>query len=118
VALDRDGRHALSASDDYTLRWWDLAAGTARVLEGHTAAVSAVALTSDGRHALSGSDDRTLRWWDLATGRCLAVFAGNDPFLAVACCPTQPRRCCAGDARGRFYLFNVEGLDGWLMSRE
>ena len=66
LALLPDGR-ALSASDDGTLRLWDLATGESRVLEGHTGTVSALAVLPDGR-ALSGSSDGTLRLWDLESG--------------------------------------------------
>jgi hypothetical protein len=78
--------HALSGSDDGTLRWWDLHSGQClAVLQGHDSPVWAVALSSDGRHALSGSSDRTLRYWDLHSKQCLAVLEGHQhPVYAVA----------------------------------
>ena len=89
VALAPDGGHALSASWDGTLRWWDLAAGRClRTLEGHTDRVRALALAPDGGHALSGSADSTLRWWDLGAGRCLHTLKGhNGSVRAVALAP-------------------------------
>ena len=65
-----DGRRVVSASDDQTLKVWDLASGRAvATLEGHTAWVSACAVTPDGRRVVSASDDKTLKVWDLASGR-------------------------------------------------
>ena len=65
-----DGRRALSASEDRTLRLWDLETGrTLATLEGHSGRVTACAVLPDGRRALSASLDRTLRLWDLETGR-------------------------------------------------
>src|SRR5437870_3098950 len=86
VALSGDGRHALSGSDDDTLRWWDLEGGRCRrTLAGHTGSVEAVALSGDGRHALSGSSDDTLGWWDLEGGRCLSTLDGHTHWVrAVA----------------------------------
>ena len=62
VAVTADGRLAVSASEDGTLKVWDLAAGAhLRTLRGHTDRVNAVAVTADGRQALSASDDGTLK---------------------------------------------------------
>src|SRR5512135_2205327 len=58
VAWSPDGQHALSGSDDNTVRLWEVESGHClRVLEGHTASVLSVAWSPDGQRALSGSDD-------------------------------------------------------------
>ena len=106
--------HALTGSDDDTLRWWDVESGRClTTLEGHTNEVNAVALSSDGRRALSGSDDRTLRWWDLEakekSRQCLAIFPCDAPVSALALSPTEPL-VAAGDSRGRVHFFRIEGL--------
>jgi hypothetical protein len=53
---------------DRTVRLWELAASTARVLEGHTGWVSALAVLPDGSLASAGNDG-TVRMRDLASGR-------------------------------------------------
>ena len=60
--------HALSWSDDGTLRVWDFATGEGRALIGHEDGVTGALLLPDGQ-VLSWSRDRTLRVWDLATGK-------------------------------------------------
>ncbi|HEX8106456.1 MAG TPA: hypothetical protein VF516_01960 [Kofleriaceae bacterium] len=63
-----DGRHAVSASSDHTLKVWELASGRpVATLQGHTDRVTACAVTPDGRHVVSASDDHTLKVWDLGT---------------------------------------------------
>jgi WD40 repeat protein len=70
VAVTADGRFAISASRDRTLKVWDLATGqTVRTLEGHTSDVNGVVVMADGRFAVSASHDKTLKVWNLATGR-------------------------------------------------
>jgi WD40 repeat protein len=65
VAVTPDGRRAVSASADDTLKVWDLETGRElRTLEGHTDWISAVAVTPDGRRAVSASADQTLRVWE------------------------------------------------------
>src|ERR1039458_4412368 len=78
VAVTPDGRRAVSASWDHTLKVWDLATGRALcTLEGHSDSVNGVAVTPDGQRAVSASWDRTLKVWDLASGRALRTLEGH-----------------------------------------
>src|SRR5271166_4998269 len=56
VAITLDGRCAVLASEDNTLRVWDLGTGqSVRTLEGHSSVVRGVTITPDGRRAVSAS---------------------------------------------------------------
>ena len=84
VGVTPDGRRAVSASEDVTLRIWDLESGQLlRTLEGHLGGVE-VAVTPDGRRVVSGSKDKTLRVWDLESGQtCVlskAIRTGSVPW--------------------------------------
>ncbi len=58
-----------SASDDKTIRLWDIATSVhQQTLKGHRASVGKVAFSPDGNTLASASDDRTTRLWDIATG--------------------------------------------------
>src|SRR5262249_44909398 len=84
VAISANGRIAVSAGADRTLRVWDLDDGRClALLEGHTDSVNAVAVTSDGRFAVSGGSDRTLRWWDLFRGRCVRTMEGHRDWVTT-----------------------------------
>ncbi|XXT24073.1 AAA family ATPase [Sorangium sp. So ce429] len=78
VAVTADGRFAVSASYDQTLKVWNLGTGQlVRTLEGHADIVNGVAVTSDGRFAVSASWDKTLKVWDLGTGQLVRTLEGH-----------------------------------------
>ena len=94
-AMSADGRLAVSASDDRTLRVWDVASGeTVHILTGHSGRVRGCAMSADGRLAVSASDDRTLRVWDVASGESLQVFTGH----------SSPANACAISTDGRWTI--------------
>jgi WD40 repeat protein len=69
VDLSGDGRLAVSASSEKTLKVSDVEGGRElRTLSGHRHSVSAVAMTPDGQRAISGSWQK-LKLWDLTDGR-------------------------------------------------
>jgi len=78
VSVSPDGHRAVSASEDGTLKLWDLETGSElRTLAGHSVWVTGVAMSADGRRAVSASVDQTLKVWNLATGRELHTLAGH-----------------------------------------
>jgi WD40 repeat protein len=106
VALLGDGRRALSASEDNTLKLWDLNTGELlRTLEGHWDSVVAVTLLGDGRRALSASEDNTLKLWDLDTGELLATFTADAAVTTIAI--MQDHRFVAGSADGRLHILRL-----------
>ncbi len=89
VAITPDGSQVISASQDQTLKVWDLATGTEQLtLRSHRGWVTAVAITPDGSKIVSASADHTLRVWDLATGTELLTLRGHRGWVtAVAITP-------------------------------
>ena len=95
MAVTPDGRFAVSASEDITLKVWY--AGTwraARTLEvewhteGPTEAVNDVAVTPDGCFAVSASDDWRLYVWELGTGQAIRILKGHtETVTSVAVTP-------------------------------
>ena len=89
VAIAPDGKTAISASWDKTLKIWDTETGRQlQTLTGHTRPVWRVAIAPDGKQAISASWDTTLKIWDTETGRELRTLTGHtDKVLAVAIAP-------------------------------
>lgn len=67
-----------SASDDATVRAWDVASGEGRLIAGHRDDVNRLALSADGATLATGSLDSSVRIWPLATSRG-RVFATGLP---------------------------------------
>jgi WD40 repeat protein len=78
VAFSLDGAQIVSASDDKTVRLWDVASGLClRTFQEHADRVMSIAFSPDGRRIVSGGADRTVRLWETASSRSLRTFAGH-----------------------------------------
>jgi WD40 repeat protein len=99
VAITPDGRHAVSASSDNTLKVWDLVTGQElQTLIGHASHVNGVAVTPDGRRAMSASNDNTLEVWDLENGQELRTLTGHSSgVFGVAVTPDGRRAVSASN---------------------
>ena len=87
VCFHEDRKHVASASDDGTVRVWDVErAEQVQVLVGHTHYVFAVRYANPRGHLLaSGSFDESVRLWDARNGACLRVLpAHGDPVTSVS----------------------------------
>ena len=69
LAYTTDGTRIVTASDDRSVRVWNVADGKVlHILSGHTDWIMSLAVRADGRYAASASYDQTIRVWDLDRG--------------------------------------------------
>ena len=112
VAFSRDGKLALIASADRSLKLWDIGAEREiRRFVGHTASVWSVAFSPDERLALSGSMDGTARLWAVATGQELARLDGHLSLVAAVAFSPDGKQILTGGYDGSVVLWNIKGLE-------
>jgi WD40 repeat protein len=103
IAITPDGKKAVSASDDKTLKVWNLSSGEDQkplILIDHQGAVNGVAITPDGSKVISGSDDKTLKVWDLVNGQELFSLSGHQEAVnSVAITPDGKKAISASADR-------------------
>jgi WD40 repeat protein len=98
---------ALSASEDSTLKVWDVKTGhELRTLQGHSHYVNKGSLSADGRLALSASRDKILKIWDVETGALIVTFTCDAEVHSCAFITND--KFIAGDAGGHVHLLSLE----------
>jgi WD40 repeat protein len=109
VAVTPDGRRAVSASRDKTLKVWDLETGTVEhTVACHASWVWAVAVMRDGRRAISASDDGTLKVWDLETGAVQHTLLGHVQGVEAVAVTSDGRRAVSGSSDGTLMVWDLD----------
>jgi WD40 repeat protein len=110
VVVTPDGREAVSASTDCTVRVWDLKSNLLRAsLTGHVSAVCSVAVSDDGSLVAAGAMDGTVRCWNLHTTAAAGELPPSAADSKVAWLPDG--RLVVGDQAGdvRVWHRTLEG---------
>ena len=80
-----DGKRALSAGADKTLRFWDLETGSCLQTINGTDALSSACFTPEGRFVLTAGEGKAFKVWAFASGECAGSFEGHKERIEAAC---------------------------------
>jgi WD40 repeat protein len=108
LALTSDGRHALSASFDGTLKLWDLRTGRPRqTFDVSEDGVIAVAVTPHGRCGITNSLVGTLKLWDLGAGQLLRSLVAHEAMVTAVAVTRDGRSAITGSKDGTLKLWDL-----------
>ncbi|OYD90727.1 ribosome assembly protein 4 [Nostoc sp. 'Peltigera membranacea cyanobiont' 213] len=88
VAYSPNGQQLASASEDYTIKIWEVSSGKLlKTFKGHSRLVFSVAYSPNGQQLASTSEDNTIKIWDVSSGKLLKTLKGRDWGYSVAYSP-------------------------------
>ena len=119
VAVSADGNHALTASFDNHVGFWDLRSGDVMWLEGHDAAVKAVTFAGPGQAASAG-DDFGIELWDLSTAEPIGRLDGHSAQIKDLGVSPDGGELVSASWDGRAGLWDIETATHlrWLTGHE
>ncbi|MEH2048127.1 nSTAND1 domain-containing NTPase, partial [Nostoc sp.] len=78
VAYSPNGHQLASASDDNTIKIWDVSSGKLlKSLTGHSKEVNSVAYSPNGQQLASASRDNTIKIWDVSSQKIIKTLTGH-----------------------------------------
>ena len=109
LVFSGDGRILASASDDCTVRLWNVRTGELlQTLQGHARFVSSVAFHPAGNMLASGSYDQTLRLWSVADGSCMQILRGHTENIRSVMFSPDGKRLASGADDQTICLWNAQ----------
>jgi len=112
MAFTRDGK-LISTGEEGTVREWDLASGTSRLLGRHDDWIATVALSPDEQWVATGGGDDMVRLWRRDGGQGRTLAGHEDIVYGVAFSPDGPDglRVASAANDGTVRVWAVDGSD-------
>jgi len=126
VLYSPNGKKFLSASDDKTIKEWDMETGEClKTFKGHSDWVMCTVYSLDSKKILSASRDNTVKEWDVETGECLKTFQGHSGQVFKVAYNVDGRKILSASRDNTIKVWDIEtgeciitfqGHSSWVMS--
>ena len=108
INFSLDGRSMITASDDGTVKEWDLLSGMLiRKYKGHQSGVYAVVYHPNGKYVVSGSNDRTVIIWNAQTGAIEKELQGHSGGVSSVQISEDGKRLVSCTVDGEVKVWNL-----------
>lgn len=123
VVVLSNGKQAISASEDKTLRIWGLDNGrclrTLDIGDQHNIKrqgnieerggyINALLLTQDQNHIILAMHDKTIKIWDLETGACTRIFEGHTERVYSLALMAEEKRLISGSGDNTVKIWDMD----------
>lgn len=106
VAFSPDGKYVVSASNDNTVRIWEVSTGQEFSRMTFDDIINSVAFSPDAKYVVSGSYDNTTRVWEAMTGKEISRMTHDGSVITVAFSP-DARSVVSGSADNTARVWDV-----------
>ncbi|MFY0651923.1 MAG: caspase family protein [Cyclobacteriaceae bacterium] len=110
VKYSPTGAHIYSASDDKSIKMWDVNTGIdVSTFNAHEAGVNCIDLSKDGKTLISGGKDGKIIIWDTSTGNVLTSIEGHEGSVNTAKLSADGQMIVSGGEDEIVRLWNING---------